>query len=156
VHLQNGTTFVPVVRWENIGVELASGGRHVGGLTKRHLAPRVIVINEIARWDWTGQARCGESGVSGRSNRSGSRRDECGIKGAEAAYNHDSVSSFGDLPTWKVRGLVRGLVVVAETRRESELIRMMVSAKRERTRGYGSAKVRGVALWPGKIHRAKR
>ena len=99
MHSQNGTTFVPVVGWENIGVELASGSRHVGGLTKRNLAPRAIVINEIARWDWTSQAICGETGVNGRSSRSGFGKDECGIKETEAAYNHDPVDSFGDLPT---------------------------------------------------------
>ena len=48
-----------------------------------------------------GQARCGESGVNGRSNRSDSRRDGCGIKETEAAYNYDPVSSFDDLPPGK-------------------------------------------------------
>ena len=131
MHSQNGTTFVPVVRWENVGVELTSGGRHVGGLTKRHLAPRVIVINEITRWDWMGQARCGESGANDRSNRSGSRRDECGIKETEAVYNHDHASSFGDLPARKVRGLARGLIVAAETRWKCVLMCLMMGAKRE-------------------------
>lgn len=131
MHSQNGTTFVPVVGWENIGVELTSGSRHVGGLTKRNLAPGAIVINEIAKRDWAGQAICGETGVNGRSSRLGFGRDECGIKEAEAAYNHDHVSSFGDLPTRTVRGSAQGLVVAAETHRGSVLMCLIMSAKRE-------------------------
>jgi hypothetical protein len=38
VHSQNGATFVPVVGWENVGVELRCGGGHVEGLTKRELS----------------------------------------------------------------------------------------------------------------------
>jgi hypothetical protein len=58
VHSQNSATFVPVVRWEDVGVELGTGGGHVEGLTKRELAPTTTVINEIARRDWMTQARC--------------------------------------------------------------------------------------------------
>ena len=56
VHSQNSTTFVPVVGRENVGVELVRGGRHVEGLTKGSLAPRKIVINEIAGWDWVDES----------------------------------------------------------------------------------------------------
>lgn len=58
VNSQDGTTFVPVVWWEDVGVEWTGGSRHGEGLTKRNLAPRTIVINAIVGWDWTGQARC--------------------------------------------------------------------------------------------------
>ena len=52
VHSQNGAAFVPVVGWENVGIELRCAGRHVEGLTKRALAPKAIVINGIAELDW--------------------------------------------------------------------------------------------------------
>lgn len=80
--------------------------------------------------DGIGRAkRDAESGVDARSNRSGSRRDERGVKETEVTYNHDPVSSFSDLPTRKVRGLTWGLVVAAETRRECVLMCLMMSAK---------------------------
>ena len=53
MHSQNGTTLVSVVGREDVGVELTGGGRHVGSLNKRDLAPKVIVINEIVGWDWS-------------------------------------------------------------------------------------------------------
>lgn len=143
VNSQNGTTFVPVVWWEDVGVELTTGGRHGEGLTKGNLAPRKIVINEIAGRDWTGEASCAsESGVTAVRMVRILGENERGNKETEAAYNHDSVSSFRDLPTRKVRGLTQGLIVAAETRLECILMCLMTSATRERTRGYRTAKVR--------------
>jgi hypothetical protein len=54
VHSQDGTTFVSVVRWEDVGVELGRGGRHVEVcLTKKKTsAGKLSVIGEIAGWDW--------------------------------------------------------------------------------------------------------
>lgn len=81
--------------------------------------------------------------------------NERGNKETEAAYNHDSVGSFRELPTRKVRGLTRGLIVAAETRPECILMCLMTSAVRERTRGYSLAKVCEMTLWPGKISEMK-
>lgn len=90
MHLQNGTTFVPVVGWENISIKLAGVGRHIDGLIKRHLAPKTIVINGIAGRDKRDAES--QSGVNGLSNSSSSRRDERGIGETGVAYNHEPVS----------------------------------------------------------------
>lgn len=121
MHSQNGTTFVPVVGWEDVGVELRCGGGHVEGLTKRNLAPKDIVINEIdrTRFGIGLKRRCGAVGRAKRYGRGVlrmirvlSRRDEREKKRGERRSLHITWSPAGK---YEVRP--QGLIVVAETRR---------------------------------------
>lgn len=66
MHSQNGTTFVPVVGWEDVGVELRCGGGHVEGLTKRMTsAEKQSLSMKSPKLDWMGESE--KRGVDSKS-----------------------------------------------------------------------------------------